>query len=377
MKLYLKYLAVVFLAVCLLTGCAGGGRIRLDKSLQDDVVSFGGYQYVPLSRACDVYGLKCDWDTFTRKMTVRYGGHYVIAMAGSDHIIADGIYRQLPRPVLFYSGTVYVPVSLVGQDLVMMVASSPREEMQAAAPVAVIEEQKGHTIKTIVLDAGHGGGDIGAKGRYHMLLEKDKALAITKKVRGILEKKGLKVIMTRDEDVFIPLPKRAELANKAGADLFVSIHINSSRSRLLRGFECYYLSDAADDNARALEAAENSSLKLNGQAGVEHSTGLDKTLWDMTLTENRIESAQLAGDIVDSVTLTVPIQNRGVKTAKFYVLKHTNMPSVLVEVCYISNRVDETKLKNVQFQDNMANAIAGGILKYRTDFERTEGFTKI
>ena len=262
------------------------------------------------------------------------------------------------------------------QDLALMAPSAPHEEPQAIPEPIPAEEPRKSAIRTIVLDAGHGGKDMGAKGRRYMFLEKDKALTVAKNVRDILEKSGLTVIMTRDDDVFIPLPRRAEIANKTGADLFVSVHINSSRSRFLRGFECYYLSDAADDNARALEAVENSSLKLGDQADVEHSAGLDKTLWDMTLTENRIESAELARDITASVTGNVPINNRGVKTAKFYVLKHTSMPSVLVEVCYLSNSSDETKLKNSQFQNGMADAIAGGILKYSSDFKRTEGFTK-
>ena len=115
------------MALCLLTGCAKDGRIRLHKSLQNDIVNFGGYQYVPLIRVCDAYGLKYDWDRFTRKMTVRSPGHYVIAMAGSGRIIADGIERELQRPVLFNSGTVYVPVSMAGQDLLLIAAVPCRQ----------------------------------------------------------------------------------------------------------------------------------------------------------------------------------------------------------------------------------------------------------
>lgn len=258
------------------------------------------------------------------------------------------------------------------------VQAGSEESLQSTAPAVTFNgPSKPFAIKTVVLDAGHGGHDVGAKGRRHMLQEKDQALEVAKKVRGILEENGLTVLMTREEDIFIPLAARADMANKAGADIFVSIHINSSMSRSMKGFECYYLSDAADDNARALEALENSSLKLSVGAGVEHSTGLGKTLWDMILTENRIESAELARDINASVVGVVPINTRGVKTANFYVLKHTNMPSVLVETCYISNGIDEAKIRSPRFRDRMANAIAGGILKYKSDFERTEGFTRI
>ena len=110
------------------------------------------------------------------------------------------------------------------------------------------------------------------------------ALTLVKKVKSLLEDAGIGVIMTRGNDTFIPLPKRAEIANASGADLFVSIHINASRSRSARGFECYHLSSATDDNTRALEAFENSSLKLGENADAERSSRLDKTLWDMTLT---------------------------------------------------------------------------------------------
>lgn len=381
-------------AALALTGCeSGSGRFRLTPALRADIVTLNGSQYVPLKRACDVYGIKWEWDTFARKVTLTKGAHTVVAMAGSDQILVNGSPKRLPRPVRYEAGTVYVPVTLVGRDLMLMVEGTPPAASATASravpasadlrparkdpSVPVVSGQSGFTVKTVVLDAGHGGKDIGALGRHHRLQEKDYALAVARKVRSILERAGVNVVMTREGDTFIPLPERAAMANKLGADLFVSIHINSSRARILRGFECYYLSDATDDSARSLEALENSALKLSDGAGVEHSTGLDKTLWDLTLTENRIESAALAENICAAVEGTAAVTNRGVKTAKFYVLKHTNMPSVLVEVCYLSNRDDETKLKNASFQDRIAEAVARGVAQYKKDFERTEGFTKL
>ncbi len=248
---------------------------------------------------------------------------------------------------------------------------------QTMSKPSLSPEQNKFTIKTVVLDAGHGGHDIGAKGRRHFLKEKDKALAITGKVRDILEKNGITVIMTRDKDEFVTLPGRARFANSSDSDLFISIHINSSLSRSLRGFECYYLSPAVDDNARTLQAMENSSLKLGGLEYAERSASLDRILWDMTLTENRAESAELARRITDSVRGAACVGDRGVKTADFYVLRYSNIPSVLVEVCYISNAFDEARLTGSLFQDKVAGAIASGILIYRDDFEKTKGFTAI
>jgi len=194
-------------------------------------------------------------------------------------------------------------------------------------------------------------------------------------VRRILEDNGIKVVMTRDSDVFIPLPNRSRIANSSGADLFISIHANASRSRSLNGFECYYLSEATDDNARALEAFENATLKTDEGTVLQHSSSLDKTLWDMTLTENRRESAQLASSICKSVDNSLITRNRGIRTARFYVLKHTRIPAVLVETGYISNKFEELKFKDESYADRMADVVAKGILAYRDEYERTEGFT--
>lgn len=386
MKRLLRVFPVICLAAAvLLTGCSGG-RLRLDPSLKNDIVLFGGHQYLPLARACDAYGIACGWDPYARTATLKKGPYTVVALADCDTILVNGVPKRLGKPVLFTAGTLYVPVSLVGRDLMLMLPDASAAEKGAAAPTAVpaLAQPQPQQLPpqqpaglTVVLDSGHGGRDVGAIGRHQRLQEKDYALAVAKKVRRLLEKSNVRVVMTRDSDVFIPLPDRAAVANRLNVDLFVSIHINSSRARFMRGFECYYLSDAADDNARALEALENSSLKLSDAAGVEHSTGLDKTLWDLCLTENRKESAGLAEAICDSIDGSVSIENRGVKTANFYVLRHTSMPSVLVEVCYLSNREDEMKLRNGVFQDRVAEAVARGILRHRKDFEKTEGFTNI
>ena len=241
--------------------------------------------------------------------------------------------------------------------------------------MGALSSRSRYAVRTIIIDPGHGGRDAGAIGRRVRLKEKDLNLAIAKKLRTALEEHGIRVIMTRDSDIFIPLEERVRIANSSGADLFVSIHINASRSRSMNGFECYYLSEATNDNARALEAFENATLKTDKGTVVEHSSSLDKTLWDMKLTENRRESAQLAGDICSAVDNSLVARNRGVKTARFYVIKFTRIPSVLVEVGYLSNKFEELKLKDDSYADRMADVIAKGILTYKNKYERTEGFT--
>lgn len=370
-----KRIIVTIFAAAFLAGCASHAPYtRLDQSLQGDVVTFSGYQYLPLAKLCDAYGFSCAWDTFARTATVRKSSNAIVLRDGSERMLVNGAERKLDRPVMTSGGVVYVPVSFARKDLAPMAGATAVIPVQEAPEVTV---PKKYAITTIVLDTGHGGKDVGALGRQERTKEKDLALSLSRKVRQILESNGIRVIMTRADDAFIPLQRRSDIANAGNADLFVSIHINASRSHLMRGFECYYLSNATDDNARALEAFEDSSLKLSDSAGAERSKALDKTLWDMTLTENRMESGELANFICASVEESMLIKNRGVRTARFYVLKHTNIPSVLVEAGYISNRYEEMKLRDPKFLDRMAEAIARGILRYKGRFEKTEGFTDV
>ncbi len=354
-----------------IAGCAAQAPyLKLDPSLNKDIRVFNDAQYVPLLRLCETYGLDWKWDSFTRTAVLTKNGR-IILRAGSDRILINENGKKLSSPVIFTNGAVYVPTSFVPSDLGFIIRGRPLEKIAKAAA----KPSGRYTIKMIVLDAGHGGRDPGAIGRRLRLKERDLTLAITKKLKSVLEDNGIKTVMTRGSDTFISLPKRVRIANSSGADLFVSIHVNASRSRSMNGFECYYLSEATDDNARALEAFENATLKTDEGTVLQHSSVLDKTLWDMKLTEARRESAELANYICRAVDNSLTTRNRGTKTARFYVLKYTRIPSVLVEAGYISNKFEELKFRDEGYADRMADVIAKGILSYKDEYERTEGFT--
>ncbi|MDD5437367.1 MAG: N-acetylmuramoyl-L-alanine amidase [Candidatus Omnitrophica bacterium] len=356
-----------------MAGCAAqGSYFRIDTSLQKEVRAFNGGEYISLARLSDFYSLDYKYDTFTQTALISKASTKLVVRAGSDRALVNRAVVKIDRPVVLSGNALFVPLTFVKTYFGPLVSYLPPRR-----PVPQVEGPKRFSIKTIVLDPGHGGNDPGAIGRRGHSKEKDLTLQLTRKIKELLENEGLRVIMTRDKDVFIPLPRRSEIANKSGADLFVSVHINASRSRSLRGFECYYLSNATDDNARALEAFENASLKLSGTASAERSRLLDKTLWDMALTENRLESAELASSICDSVDRGLAIGNRGVRSARFYVLKHANIPAVLVEAGYVSNKYEELKLMNPEFLDRIAESVVDGILKYKREYEKTEGFTRI
>ena len=372
MRLFYYNFIIFFMAAILLAGCATQApHFRMDALLQKDMRTFANVHYLPMEKLCDVYELNCKWDKFIKTAVIQKGQNRITLREGSESVLIDGRLKRIEKPVLLDRGDVYLPASFVKNELAPLFGL----ELKRRAEIARVPSKV--TIKTVVIDPGHGGKDPGAISRRLRLKEKNMTLAVSKKLKAILEDAGLKVVMTRDRDVFIPLPKRAEIANRSGADIFVSIHINSSRTKSLKGFECYYLSEAMSDNARAREAAESGAMKIGKESKIEYSSVLSKTLWDMAFTENRQESSELSSHICESIEDNLPIGNRGIRQARFYVLKKTNIPAVLVEAGYISNRFEEMKLKEASFLDRIANAVGQGILRYKRTYERTEGFTKM
>jgi len=229
-------------------------------------------------------------------------------------------------------------------------------------------------IELIVIDPGHGGQDSGAVGRKYGTKEKDVVLEISKMVAKFLENKGLKVMMTRNEDVFIPLGGRTQLANRLGADLFVSIHANASPKRKPRGSQTFFLSQAKNDEARAAAALENSSLKfeMENEALAAKMGDLDYILMDLVQNEYLKESSELAEMIQKEADGKLKIPNRGIDQAGFYVLNKAYMPAVLVETAFISNEVEEGLLKKESFQKKVAENIANGILEFKRKYQLTK-----
>lgn len=238
-------------------------------------------------------------------------------------------------------------------------------------------EEKRLEIKTIIIDPGHGGKDPGAIGRKG-LKEKDVNLDIARRLRKILDRDGrFNVHLTRRGDQFIPLRKRSSFANRKKGDLFISIHANAAYSRRVSGFETFYLCEAVDDTARAVAARENSVLRLESSRNPQSMQGdLEVILWDLKYTEFRTQSRELAQLVQKNLDRRFKIRNRGVKAAPFYVLRKVDMPSVLVEVGFISNPGDEAMLASKSHRERMAQALAESIISYKRKYERQKGFTR-
>ncbi len=218
------------------------------------------------------------------------------------------------------------------------------------------------SIKTIVIDPGHGGEDPGAV--YKNVCEKDIVLKAAKVIAAKLARKDYNVIMTRTEDVFIPLKDRTKIADSARADLFVSIHCNAApNKRDMNGSETYFLSAARSDWARTVEATENSAIRFEAKSGTSLSE-LDYILNDLAQTQFLEESQQAGICIQESMVQKLDLYNRGLKQANFYVLRLNYMPAVLVEIAFITHSEDRKKLLDNKFLEKACDAIVEGIEAY-------------
>jgi N-acetylmuramoyl-L-alanine amidase len=221
-------------------------------------------------------------------------------------------------------------------------------------------------IKKVVIDAGHGGYDPGAMGR-NGLKEKTVTLDIAKRLAVIMRGAGVKVVMTRSIDVFVPLEQRVKIANESGADLFISVHINASRQRSLNGFEVYYVSPQVNDYKRAKEAAGEYTLRLEDGQAADVPYEAKRILWDMFYSYSRAESSVLAGHICSKIAGEMQMKILGVKNARFHVLRGANMPAVLIEAGFVSNPSEEAQLRNSRYRQRLAECIARGLESYTVE----------
>jgi len=226
-------------------------------------------------------------------------------------------------------------------------------------------------LDTVVLDAGHGGKDPGSQGKYGTK-EKDVVLDITKRVGRLLEKNaGIKVVYTRDEDVFVPIIDRTKMANDTNGKLFVSVHANANKNRKIQGFETYLLRPGKSEDAIEVASRENAVIKLEEKTGqYDNLTGENLIMATMAQSMFMKESEDLAAIIQMELDKRLNTPNRGVKQAGFYVLIGASMPNVLVEVGFISNPAEEKKLKQAVHKQRIAESIYEGIKHFKYSREK-------
>jgi N-acetylmuramoyl-L-alanine amidase len=219
----------------------------------------------------------------------------------------------------------------------------------------------------IVVDPGHGGVETGAVGPGG-LQEKDIALDLARRVKDLLQRQGVTVVLTRDDDRVLPLDDRTAIANQNRAELFLSIHLNASKRKSAVGAETYFLStDATDAEARTLAALENKAYRpADAAAGPPPGDrGLELILWDLAQNSYLAESSRLAEAVQRELNAATGVRDRGVRQAPFRVLMGATMPAILVESGFISNPEEEARLKDDTYKDKIAQGIAQAIAAFR------------
>lgn len=226
-------------------------------------------------------------------------------------------------------------------------------------------EQLGLTFKTIMLDPGHGGKDPGASANG--IKEKNINLRFAKILAAKLKKAGFNVLYTRTKDKFIPLEERTAMANIKKADMFISIHCNAHRSSKINGIETYTLNLARNRNAVRVAARENA-------VSAKRISDLQVILTDLMLNSKMKESKDLAKNIhtrsLKNIRRKWKVKDQGVREAPFYVLMGAKMPSVLIELGYLTNRTEAKRLKTDRYLSYIADGIVKGVLEYKKQIER-------
>lgn len=307
---------------------------------------------------------------------LRVDGVPIRFLEGSPFFTSGGVIHQLPNPVYLRGADLMIPVSWALDWLPRNRPGRWRymDDRLVESPLAGVQRGRDGPW-LVVVDPGHGGRDEGTRG-VGGTREKDVTLSIARQVATRLEARSdVKVVLTRDRDTLIALADRPRITQVRGIegapDLFVSIHANAMprKPHSMKGFESYFLAVAKTEAARRVALRENASVKFEGRDGSpEELDPLQFILSDLQSTGNMRESSLLAEQINRSLGGALPVPDRGVKQGPYLVLWGATMPSVLVEVGYLSNPSEERLLRSSDYQAKIADALADAVVRYLSGY---------
>ncbi|MFA5087903.1 MAG: N-acetylmuramoyl-L-alanine amidase [Candidatus Omnitrophota bacterium] len=325
--------AAALLFIVLVSGCATvpkGDTVVRQEQLKD---------------LCERYHIQWQWDSISQVVTLSGYEVKASALIGSHIVVMGEETISLSSPLERVKNNLIVPPDF--EEKVV-------KRLQLTIPPAI------KRINTLVLDAGHGGKDPGAIGKGG-LQEKIVVLDIVQRLKKILEDSGVKVILTRDKDEFLTLEQRTEIASRAKADMFISIHANASRSRKVQGIEVFSCRDLGGQQNSEQQIKKNQDI-LAGQLSMRaDNQDLKNIIFDMLYFCCQAESRPLAERVAFYTAAEVDMKNRGSKEAGFFVLRNNLMPAILVEVGFLSNPEEEKLLEDDSYRQRLAEGIMRGI----------------
>jgi len=342
------------------------------KSSEEIVITTKNNQeYFRVNELHKVFHALINEDMIQQRLFVNIYEEQMIFLLESSYIQFNGEIFNMKYPVLQIEGRYYLPAIFLNHILPRLYP----EKISVSGKKIIAEIPVETSLKTIVIDPGHGGKDPGAVGYSKKIYEKNIVLAIAKKLKKMLEDNlDVTVLLTRPDDSFISLQDRTKFANQNQAHLFVSLHCNAHRRSGARGVEVYYLSTAKTDDARAVEALENAVVYEyeGGIDAVKKYDDLSFILADMAQNEHLKESMDFAIRLQQELVTQSQLSDRGVKQANFYVLRGAFMPSILAELGFLSNPEEEKILSNEQFQEKLANALFEGIKNFKMKYDQMQ-----
>lgn len=332
-RLYIL-VSILLFSSCATTSNGSGGQ------------GYSSQDYVYIGDFCKKHDLQYDFDTLDDVIKIFSSGKDIRLILNSNVVYLNGSTFSVSDSPKYLNGKIFIP-----GDLERKIFSKEQVFYKTT-----------FTINTIVVDPGHGGNDPGAISCRGMK-EKDLNLKIAKYLKEELEARGFKVVLTRDRDIFIPLQGRVNIAKRNKADLFISVHGNSNRSKRLRGAEVYYLSpNRFNSQERALKLTKEENFcagRINPDT--------EAILWDLLLTKNYSLSVELSHSLYFSFK-NMGFSVRPPKKAPYYVLRLAYVPSVLVETGYLSNRYEEKWLRKDSYQRQIAEAIALAVVSMNKQY---------
>lgn len=370
MRKYSLILVFLLITVCL----SASIKVEYNSSLPPEIIQtviIDSIHYFNAFELNKTFKATIQEDFLDQRLRISIYNEQIIILLESSYLsFADKTYN-FRYPVISRQGKYYIPLKLITDILPLIFP----DKISYKNGSIIADKPVDNSIKTIVLDPGHGGKDPGAVGFTKKNLEKDVVLKVARKVKDLIETNlNIRVILTRENDSFVSLQERTLLANRENADLFVSLHCNANNSHKYNGIEVYYLSTAKTDEARAVETLENSVVYdyEGGEEAVKRYDDLALILADMAQNEHLIESYDLSGQIQENIVNKTNGRNRGVKQANFYVLRGAYMPSVLIEMGFISNPEEEKKLVKDDYQNKIAEAIYAGIRNFKFKYDQMQ-----
>ena len=294
-----------------------------------NVVMYEGRRHVPIGNVADFYGMKMTVSG-ERSFRLQGGGRTMEGRAGTKEVLIDGVKYVLCFPIASHKGTAIL---------------SAMDVTKIIEPILRPGKIKNATqVRTVILDPGHGGQDYGAVGPLGR--EKDFALDVARRAKPLLEQRGFRVLLTRGGDTFIPLERRSAFANKQTDAIFISIHFNKSKTGAASGIETFALAPRGVPSMGEEGVTVNAVREYAGHA-------------------RDAENILLATAIHSSKLRYCPLPDRGIKRARFHVIRETCIPSVLIEGGFMNHPLDARMIASAAFRQRLAMAITDGVVRFQ------------